>query len=249
VALPSPGTTPWPAKRKHSTCAGTGAPGGQGYSMKVSVNVAWSWRAPQGARRGAARPGGDQQQEARCQGERREGRQPVPPQSPHHSLFSSAPTSTGAGRAERVGLASRRWSARTTRLAAANPRIFLPPQAECKRGALGTAEPASARNAGDQRGRRVIAITPILLGELEQPYKRTTFRGDDERVFCHPKRGTWRRSSATSTWPALDFAEEAAKAERRMLGGLSTEPSTDLSESQDISPDLNPAEQAETSPA
>jgi hypothetical protein len=41
------------------------------------------------------------------------------------------------------------------------------------------------------------------------------------------------------------FREEAERMERLALGGSSTEPSTDLSESQDTSADLTTAEQAE----
>jgi integrase len=137
-------------------------------------------------------------------------------------------------------------------------------------------------------GRRVIAIPPLLLDELERHYQRTLYKGDDDRVFCHPQRGTvywsdmWEplfeaalekagvdgklrpfhdlRHSAITNWAAAGlspivimtqaghanmattqkyidlagvvFADEAAQAERRMLGAVSTEPSTDLSESQ-----------------
>jgi integrase len=153
-------------------------------------------------------------------------------------------------------------------------------------------------------GRRTIALPPILLEELEAHYQRTAFKGDDERVFCHPRRGTvysgemWTplftaalaeagihdrvrpfhdlrhtaitnraaaglspvvlmyeagHSSMAITQRYIDlagvvFAEEAAQAERRMLGAVSTEPSTDLSERQGISADLEAAEQAVTAP-
>jgi integrase len=142
-------------------------------------------------------------------------------------------------------------------------------------------------------GRRTIAIPPILLDELERHYQRTPFKADDDRVFCHPKRGSvysaemWRplfdaalkaagihdrvrpfhdlrhtaitnraaaglspivlmyeagHSSMTITQRYIDlagvvFAEEAAQAERRMLGAVSTERSTDMSASQDTEHD------------
>jgi integrase len=138
-------------------------------------------------------------------------------------------------------------------------------------------------------GRRTIAIPPILLDELERHYQRTAFKADDDRVFCHARRGSvysaemWRplfdaalkaagihdrvrpfhdlrhtaitnraaaglspivlmyeagHSSMAITQRYIDlagvsFAEEAAQAERRMLGAVSTERSTDLSASQD----------------
>jgi hypothetical protein len=39
-------------------------------------------------------------------------------------------------------------------------------------------------------GRRTIAIPPILLDELERHYQRTPFKADDDRVFCHARRGS-----------------------------------------------------------
>jgi integrase len=138
-------------------------------------------------------------------------------------------------------------------------------------------------------GRRTIAIPQILLDELERHYQRTPFKGDDDRVFCHARRGSvysaemWRplfaaalkaagihdhvrpfhdlrhtaitnraaaglspivlmyeagHSSMAITQRYIDFAgvafaDEAAQAERRMLGAVSTEPSTDLRTSHD----------------
>jgi integrase len=150
-------------------------------------------------------------------------------------------------------------------------------------------------------GERPIAIPPLLAEQLRQHYQRTAFKGDDELVFCHPKRGTlfskqiWTplfeaalkeagitdhvrpfhdlRHTAITNWArdgmspiiimaqaghanmattqlyidlvGVTFHKEAAQAERRMLGGSSTESSTDLSESQHASADLTTAEQAE----
>jgi site-specific recombinase XerD len=37
---------------------------------------------------------------------------------------------------------------------------------------------------------RSIALSPILVGALEQQYQRTAFKGEAEFVFCHSKRGT-----------------------------------------------------------
>jgi integrase len=41
-----------------------------------------------------------------------------------------------------------------------------------------------------ESGIRSIAISSSLAQELNRHYQRTAFKGDDERVFCHPKRGT-----------------------------------------------------------
>jgi integrase len=41
-----------------------------------------------------------------------------------------------------------------------------------------------------ESGVRSIAIPSSLAEELNGHYQRTAFKGDDELVFCHPKRGT-----------------------------------------------------------
>ena len=41
-----------------------------------------------------------------------------------------------------------------------------------------------------ETGLRAIALTPGLHEELWQHRRRSAFKGDDERVFCHPDRGT-----------------------------------------------------------
>jgi integrase len=41
-----------------------------------------------------------------------------------------------------------------------------------------------------ESGVRSIAIPSTLADELRRHYQWTSFKGDDERVFCHPKRGT-----------------------------------------------------------
>jgi len=41
-----------------------------------------------------------------------------------------------------------------------------------------------------ETGLRAIALTPGLHEELWQHRRGSAFKGDDERVFCHPKRGT-----------------------------------------------------------
>jgi len=40
-----------------------------------------------------------------------------------------------------------------------------------------------------EEGERSIALSPALVDALACHYPRTAFRGDDELVFCHPKRG------------------------------------------------------------
>jgi integrase len=46
------------------------------------------------------------------------------------------------------------------------------------------------RDSKSEDGIRSIAISPTLAEELWQHRRRSTFQGDDERVFCHPTRGT-----------------------------------------------------------
>jgi integrase len=41
-----------------------------------------------------------------------------------------------------------------------------------------------------EAGARTIALGPRLAEELWQHRRRTTFAGDDERVFCHPTKGS-----------------------------------------------------------
>jgi len=50
-------------------------------------------------------------------------------------------------------------------------------------------ERAPRRRVEDRDG-RAIALTPGLHEELWQHRRRSAFKGDDERVFCHPDRGT-----------------------------------------------------------
>ncbi len=152
-----------------------------------------------------------------------------------------------------------------------------------------------------ESGRRLVAIPPQLTAELEQHYRRTVFKGDDERVFTartggpywveryspafkkalkaagvakEPRRlhdarhGALTAMAATGASPiavmttaghtsmqttkrylhlaGTTFPEEAARLEQRL--GLSTELSTDLSESQGISGDAAPLEQPEARP-
>ena len=41
-----------------------------------------------------------------------------------------------------------------------------------------------------EEGERTIALSPILAGALADHYRRTTYKGDGDLVFCHPERGT-----------------------------------------------------------
>jgi integrase len=41
-----------------------------------------------------------------------------------------------------------------------------------------------------EAGERTIALGPKLAEELWQHRRRTSFAGDDERVFCHPTKGS-----------------------------------------------------------
>ena len=49
-----------------------------------------------------------------------------------------------------------------------------------------------------ETGLRAIALTPGLHEELWQHRRRSAFKGDDERVFCHPDRGTIYRYESSS---------------------------------------------------
>lgn len=59
------------------------------------------------------------------------------------------------------------------------------------------------RVSKSEEGERLIALSPALVTALEQHYKRTAFKGDDELVFCHPKRG----SMIDDVWWAARFRE------------------------------------------
>jgi integrase len=52
-----------------------------------------------------------------------------------------------------------------------------------------------------EEGERLIALSPTLAEELWQHRRRSTFEGDDEYVFCHPKRG----SKIDHEWYAGEF--------------------------------------------
>jgi hypothetical protein len=60
------------------------------------------------------------------------------------------------------------------------------------------------RRSKSEAGERLIAISPMLRDVLSDRYRRTSFRGDDERVFCHPTRGTVYRAETFD--PALKAA-------------------------------------------
>ncbi|HEX2346602.1 MAG TPA: site-specific integrase, partial [Gaiellaceae bacterium] len=46
------------------------------------------------------------------------------------------------------------------------------------------------RDAKTEEGIRAIALSPALAEALWQHRRQSKFQGDDERVFCHPTRGT-----------------------------------------------------------
>lgn len=59
-----------------------------------------------------------------------------------------------------------------------------------------------------EEGERSIALSPALADALAAHYQRTAFRGDDELVFCHPKRG----SQIDDEWYATAFRAALATA-------------------------------------
>jgi integrase/recombinase XerD len=69
------------------------------------------------------------------------------------------------------------------------------------------------RDSKTEEGRRAIALSKTLAEELWQHRRRTSFQGDDELVFCHPKRGTVYRVETFHV--ALTAALEAAGVEKR----------------------------------
>ena len=46
------------------------------------------------------------------------------------------------------------------------------------------------RRSKTEAGERSIALSPMLREVLSERYRATSYRGDDEFVFCHPDRGT-----------------------------------------------------------
>jgi integrase len=70
------------------------------------------------------------------------------------------------------------------------------------------------RDSKSEDGIRSIALGANLAEELWQHRRRSAFRGDDERVFCHPARGTTYRAEAFEK--ALGAALMAAGVEGRI---------------------------------
>jgi integrase len=64
------------------------------------------------------------------------------------------------------------------------------------------------RDSKSEEGIRSVAIPPRLQAELAEHYRRSAFRGADERVFCHPERGTVYRAETfeEALRPALKAA-------------------------------------------
>lgn len=70
------------------------------------------------------------------------------------------------------------------------------------------------RDSKTEDGIRSVAIPPRLADELREQWKRTAYRGDDERVFCHPERGTVYRAEWFAV--ALEAAQDAAGVEGKL---------------------------------
>jgi integrase/recombinase XerD len=62
-------------------------------------------------------------------------------------------------------------------------------------------------------GRRSIALSPVLVEEMTAHLARSSFRGADELVFCHPERGTTYRPETFKE--ALTAALTAAGVEKQ----------------------------------
>ncbi len=158
------------------------------------------------------------------------------------------------------------------------------------------------RRSKSEAGERSIALSATLRDVLSNHYRRTAYKGDDERVFCHPDRGSvyraerfrealrtalsaagveadlrpfhdLRHASLTNGAAAGEspvalmtraghtnmattkrylhlagtvFRDEAERLDGRLLGGLSTQPSTHVTASEPTSADLAPLNQAQT---
>jgi integrase len=64
------------------------------------------------------------------------------------------------------------------------------------------------RNSKSEEGVRSIALSPTLVEELSRHYQRTAFKGEDELVFSHAKRG----SKIDNEWFAGEFRSALVKA-------------------------------------
>ena len=59
-----------------------------------------------------------------------------------------------------------------------------------------------------EEGERSTALSAALVDAPPAQYQRSAFRGDDELVFCHPKRG----SKIDHEWYAAEFRAALAEA-------------------------------------
>jgi integrase len=64
------------------------------------------------------------------------------------------------------------------------------------------------RDSKSEEGIRSIALSPALVAELQEQYRRSSFKGDDELVFCHPTRG----SKIDAKWFSDEFKAALTKA-------------------------------------
>jgi integrase len=64
------------------------------------------------------------------------------------------------------------------------------------------------RESKSEEGERAIALTPTLAEGFWQQRRRSSFNGDGERVFCHPKRG----SMIGHEWYAAEFRKALKRA-------------------------------------
>jgi integrase len=70
------------------------------------------------------------------------------------------------------------------------------------------------RDSKSEDGIRSIALSKTLAEELWQHRRHSNFQGDDERVFCHPERGSVYRAETFED--ALGTALKAAGIEGRV---------------------------------
>lgn len=155
-----------------------------------------------------------------------------------HALFVSAQReelveANPAARAERPKVPRRRWRILEADEVARIARAFVDEQARVvfltlvllgvRRSELQALRWADVdllegvvrvRDSKTETGERSIAVPPGLAEALTAHYRRTSYRADTDRVFCHPERGTVYRAETFK--PALTAALAAAGVDAKL---------------------------------
>lgn len=155
-----------------------------------------------------------------------------------HALFVSAQReelveANPAARAERPKVPRRRWRILEADEVARIARAFVDEQARVvfltlvllgvRRSELQALRWADVdllegvvrvRDSKTETGERSIAVPPGLAEALTAHYRRTSYKADTDRVFCHPERGTVYRAETFK--PALTAALAAAGVDAKL---------------------------------